>query len=50
MIVGLLGLTAGVITQEIYGVVIFMAFVTTILTPIMLHWSLGEKPIAVTLK
>jgi Kef-type K+ transport system membrane component KefB len=43
MIVGLIGLTAGVITQELYGVIILMAFVTTIITPVLLSWSLPKQ-------
>jgi Kef-type K+ transport system membrane component KefB len=43
MIVGLIGITAGVIGQELYGVIILMAFVTTIITPALLNWSLSQK-------
>ena len=37
MIVGLIGLNAGIITQEIYVVIIFMSLVTTVITPIVLR-------------
>jgi Kef-type K+ transport system membrane component KefB len=45
MIVALLGLSAGVITQELYSVVILMAVVTTLITPLVLHWTIppGES-------
>jgi Kef-type K+ transport system membrane component KefB len=43
MIVGLLGLTAGIITKQTYAVIILMAFATTIVTPLILNWSLAEK-------
>jgi len=39
MIVGLIGLTAGIIGQEIYIAIIFMSLLTTIITPIVLtNW------------
>ncbi|MBP9855383.1 MAG: cation:proton antiporter [Candidatus Omnitrophica bacterium] len=37
MIVGLIGLHQGLITQEIYAAIIFMSLLTTILTPIVLR-------------
>jgi Kef-type K+ transport system membrane component KefB len=37
MIVGLIGLTSNIITQEVYVVIIFMSLVTTIITPIVLQ-------------
>ncbi len=46
MIVGLMGLTAGIITQQLYSVILIMAFVTTIATPLFLQLSLGKnKPV-----
>ncbi|MBI5061569.1 MAG: cation:proton antiporter [Candidatus Aenigmarchaeota archaeon] len=35
-IIGLYGLLAGVITQEIYSALVFMAFITTLITPYLL--------------
>jgi Kef-type K+ transport system membrane component KefB len=43
MIVGLIGLSSGIIQQELYGVIILMAFVTTIITPLLLNWSLPKS-------
>lgn len=37
MIVGLIGLNQGIITQEIYAAIIFMSLITTILTPVVLR-------------
>jgi len=37
MIVGLIGLNQGLITQEIYAAIIFMSLLTTVLTPIVLR-------------
>jgi Kef-type K+ transport system membrane component KefB len=42
MIVGLLGLTAGIVSQQVYGAIILMAFITTVLTPVLLNWSLAK--------
>ena len=42
MIVALLGLSAGIITQELYSVVILMAVVTTLITPLVLHWTIPK--------
>jgi Kef-type K+ transport system membrane component KefB len=36
LIIGLYGLLAGIITQEIYSALVFMAFITTLLTPPLL--------------
>jgi Kef-type K+ transport system membrane component KefB len=38
MIVGLIGLTSKVITQDVYGVIIFMSLITTLITPLILKW------------
>jgi Kef-type K+ transport system membrane component KefB len=43
MIVALMGLTAGVISQQVYAVILLMAFATTIATPLFLQWSLAAK-------
>ena len=43
MVVALMGLTAGIITKNVYTAIILMAFVTTILTPIFLQFSLREE-------
>ncbi len=43
MVVALMGLTAGIITKNIYTAIILMAFVTTILTPIFLQFSLRTQ-------
>jgi len=37
MIVGLIGLTSGIITQSIYVTIIFMSLITTVITPIILQ-------------
>jgi Kef-type K+ transport system membrane component KefB len=37
MIVGLIGLNQGLITQEIYAAIIFMSLLTTVVTPIVLR-------------
>lgn len=50
MIVGLMGLTAGIITQQIYSVILIMAFATTIATPFFLQISLGKNNAATTIK
>jgi len=42
MIVALIGFTSGIITQQIYSVVILMAIVTTIITPLVLTWALPK--------
>jgi Kef-type K+ transport system membrane component KefB len=42
MIVGLIGLSAGIVSQAAYGAIILMAFVTTIITPIFLQQSLEK--------
>ena len=43
MIVGLLGLSAGIISQGTYGVIILMAFVTTIIAPPILDLMLPKR-------
>ncbi|MDD9953001.1 MAG: cation:proton antiporter [Candidatus Woesearchaeota archaeon] len=43
MIVGLIGLTGGIISQSTYGVIIFMAFITTVIAPFFLQWALPKK-------
>ncbi len=45
MIVGLIGLSSNIITQEIYVVIIFMSLITTIITPIVLQKWLYQKSI-----
>jgi Kef-type K+ transport system membrane component KefB len=42
-IVAMLGLTAGVITAELYGAIVVMALVTALITPLLLGWSLPSK-------
>ncbi|MFH0862144.1 MAG: cation:proton antiporter [Candidatus Altiarchaeota archaeon] len=37
MIVGLIGLTSNIITQEVYVVIIFMSLITTVITPLILR-------------
>jgi Kef-type K+ transport system membrane component KefB len=44
MIVGLLGLSAGILDASLYGAIILMAFVTTLITPLLLQWSLAKPP------
>jgi Kef-type K+ transport system membrane component KefB len=41
MVVALLGLTAGIVSMGVYAAIIVMAFVTTVITPVLLHWSLS---------
>ncbi|MBD3388897.1 MAG: cation:proton antiporter [Candidatus Altiarchaeales archaeon] len=44
MIVGLIGLTAGIIDQGLYVAIIFMSLLTTVLTPIVLrNWLYKES-------
>jgi len=43
MIVGLIGLTSKIITQELYVVIIFMSLLTTIITPIILQKWLYQR-------
>jgi hypothetical protein len=38
MIVGLIGVSTGVLGAEVYGVIVLVAFVTTVLTP----WALNR--------
>jgi Kef-type K+ transport system membrane component KefB len=47
MIVGLIGLTSGIISQELYVVIIFMSLITTIITPIVLQKWLYKQDILV---
>jgi Kef-type K+ transport system membrane component KefB len=42
MVVAQLGLTMGVIRQDIYGVVVFMSVATTLLAPLLL--AVGQRP------
>jgi Kef-type K+ transport system membrane component KefB len=42
IIVGI-GMTSGILTQNIYGAVVTMVILTTILTPIALKWSYSRK-------
>jgi Kef-type K+ transport system membrane component KefB len=45
MVVAQIGLTMGVISQNIYGVVVFMAVATTIVAPPLLKIAFaGSKP------
>ena len=37
LIIGLIGLNEGLISQEIYAAIIFMTLITTVLTPIVLR-------------
>jgi Kef-type K+ transport system membrane component KefB len=46
MVVAQIGLTKGVISQEVYGVAVFMAVMTTIVAPPLL--SLVYKDLAIT--
>jgi hypothetical protein len=40
--VALIGLTKGIISQEVYTAIIFMSILTTVLTPIVLQkWLYG---------
>jgi Kef-type K+ transport system membrane component KefB len=42
MIVGLIGLSAGILSKQVYAVIILMAFATTVVTPLLLHWTLEK--------
>jgi Kef-type K+ transport system membrane component KefB len=42
MVVAQLGLTMGVIRQDIYGIVVFMSVATTLLAPLLL--TVGQRP------
>ena len=42
IIVGI-GVTSGILTQNIYGAVVTMVILTTILTPIALKWSYSKE-------
>lgn len=47
IIVGLIGLSLGVLTQEIYAIIVMVAIVTSLMTPPLLSWMLAgvqEKP------
>jgi Kef-type K+ transport system membrane component KefB len=39
LVVAQLGLSLGVITQSVYGVVVFMAVATTLIAPPLLTWA-----------
>jgi Kef-type K+ transport system membrane component KefB len=47
IIVGLIGLSLGVLTQEMYAIIVMVAIVTSLMTPPLLSWMLAgveEKP------
>jgi Kef-type K+ transport system membrane component KefB len=45
LIVAALGVTNGIITQEIFAAVVFVVIVTTVVTPPLVKWSFAEpKP------
>ncbi len=46
MVVAQIGLGLGVVSQEIYGVAVFMAVMTTIVAPPMLKWAYRDAPAA----
>jgi Kef-type K+ transport system membrane component KefB len=43
LIVAGIGLTAGIIGQDVYAQIVAMAVITTVITPIMLRRSFGNK-------
>lgn len=43
IIVATIGLGTGIITQEIYGIILFMAMATTLMTPPILKLLMGKK-------
>ncbi|HLD39083.1 MAG TPA: cation:proton antiporter [archaeon] len=45
LIIGLYGITLGVITNAVYSAIVFMAFLTTILTPFILNKLYAEEKI-----
>ena len=47
LIIGLYGITLGVITNAIYSAIVFMAFLTTILTPFILNKLYSEEKIKI---
>lgn len=42
IIVATIGLSAGILTQEIYSLIIITAVVTSLMTPVMLRWTLSH--------
>src|SRR3989338_3334124 len=47
LIIGLYGITLGVITNAVYSAIVFMAFLTTILTPFILNKLYSEEKIKI---
>jgi Kef-type K+ transport system membrane component KefB len=43
LIIAGIGVTSGILTQNIYGAVVAMVIFTTIVTPIALRWAYTEK-------
>jgi len=46
MIIGLYGLTTGIISKEIYSVIILMGLLTAVFTPLLLRRTMGGTPIS----
>lgn len=44
IVVALIGLALGVLTQEMYTVILMVAIVTSVVAPPLLGWSLGKVP------
>jgi Kef-type K+ transport system membrane component KefB/nucleotide-binding universal stress UspA family protein len=42
LIIALIGLTSGILSQEVYASLVLMAIVTTLMAPPLLQWSLGH--------
>jgi len=47
LIIGLYGITVGVITNAVYSAIVFMAFLTTIMTPFILNRLYSEEKIKI---
>jgi len=43
LIIAGIGVTSGIMSQSIYGAVVTMVIVTTILAPIALKWTYNKK-------
>ena len=44
IVVALLGLSLGILTQQMYTVIVLVAIVTSMITPPLLGWALSDVP------
>ena len=43
MVVAQLGLSMGIVSNTIYGITVFMAIVTTLVTPLLASWAFNTE-------